>query len=192
MKMHRRNQADVPNRCDLNQAFKQSKGLCAYWSPTASTIVNTTRKVRNRIAAVTSAIPFAAFSTFMWLFFSYFSSHPKVPHPDLGLVHRLSNHGSYVYISDSEATGMSLLVLAFLIGAGLTIVIAPKEFMLPPAETPRWLTYVSASAKMDSWSANTIILQLGFILIWLAVIWTGGPRIVDFVTSHGVVLDFGL
>ena len=78
-----------------------------------------------------------------------------------------------------------------MIGLGLAIAVVPKEFMLPPVGTPRWLTYVSASAKLDPWSSDTIFLWLGFLLIWLAVIWSGGPRIVDFLTSHGVVLDFG-
>jgi hypothetical protein len=75
-----------------------------------------TRKIRNCIGAAIVAIPMASGITFFWLFFSYFSSHPRAPQPDKGLIHALNNHGSRVFISDSESTGMSFLMIAFAVG----------------------------------------------------------------------------
>src|SRR4029079_16252337 len=92
----------------------------------------TNRKLRNSIGAVFGTVPVATFSTFLWLFFSCSSSHPTQPHPELGLIHRLSNHGSYVYISDSEVTGLSLLMIGFLVGFMLAAAIIPKDFVPPP------------------------------------------------------------
>jgi hypothetical protein len=97
-----------------------------------------TRKIRNCTAAAIVAIPMASGITFFWLFFSYFSSHPGAPQPDKGLIHALNNHGSYVFIPDSESTGMSFLMIAFAVGFFLAIAIIPKEFVLPPANSPRW------------------------------------------------------
>jgi hypothetical protein len=50
--------------------------------------------------------------TYFWIFFSYFSSHPTKPNAELGLVRALANHGSYVYVSDAEATGLALLKIS--------------------------------------------------------------------------------
>jgi hypothetical protein len=50
------------------------------------------------------------------LFFAYFSSHPAKPNAALGFVHALNNHGSYVYLSDAESTGVALLMNVFMIG----------------------------------------------------------------------------
>jgi hypothetical protein len=85
----------------------------------------------------------------MWLFFAYFDSRPRVPKPELGLIHALNNHGSYVFISDTEATGLALLTYAFLVAFGLFIAIVPKQFQLPPAGTPRWITRTSARFTTD-------------------------------------------
>jgi hypothetical protein len=63
------------------------------------------------IAAASAALCPASFGTFLWLFFAYFSSHPAKPNAALGFVHALNHHGSYVYLSDAESTGLALLMM---------------------------------------------------------------------------------
>src|SRR5262249_29701820 len=65
-----------------------------------------------------------------------FATHPNEPHPELGLVHALGSHGSYVFISDTESTSLFLLRQAFIIAASLFLLVVPKEFKLqPPSES---------------------------------------------------------
>jgi hypothetical protein len=103
-----------------------------------------TRQTRTRVAAAIIAIAPPSFVIQLWLFFSYFDSRPKEPHPELGFVRALNNHGSYVFISDAEMTGLALLMYVFITALGLALLIVPKEFQLPPPGTPRWVTKVSA------------------------------------------------
>ncbi len=90
-----------------------------------------TKQFRWRVTAVTTGCQVTSFLTHLWLFFSYFASHPREPHPELGLVHSLNNHGSYAFISDAESTGLALLLSVFFIGFVLTLIFIPKEFRPP-------------------------------------------------------------
>jgi hypothetical protein len=45
------------------------------------------------------------------------NSHPAAPNSALGLVNALNNHGSYVYLSDAEWVGLSLLRMLFFASA---------------------------------------------------------------------------
>jgi acyl transferase domain-containing protein len=90
------------------------------------------RSVRNHTAAV-----FAGFATFSFLvhlilFFIYLSSRPRVPNTALGQVHPFNNHGSFVYVSQSEATGLSLLMIAFFAWGLSAAAIAAKTFVVTP------------------------------------------------------------
>lgn len=85
------------------------------------------RSCRYDIAAATAALCPASFGTFLWLFFAYFSSHPTKPNRALGFVYALNNHGSYVYLSDTESTGLALLLNLFMAGIFCALVIVPKD-----------------------------------------------------------------
>jgi len=69
-------------------------------------------------------------------------------------------------------------------------IIVPKEGILPPPGTPKWVTYLSARAKTDLSHPNRrqTFLFLCAAGSWLAVIWLFGSSIARFVVSHGVVL----
>lgn len=152
--------------------------------------INMSRQIRNQLATATFALCFASFGTYLWLFFSYFSSRPRQPHPELGLVHVLNNHGSYVYISAAESTGLAMLMIAFFVGFCLTFAIVPKEAILPPPGTPRWLTYVSAQYNTDL-AEPTRRLKAIFccaLISYLGIFYLAGSSIADFVVRHGVIL----
>src|SRR6202040_3286765 len=85
------------------------------------------RSIRYDVASATAALCPASFGTYLWLFFAYFSSHPTKPNAELGFVRALNNHGSYVYLSDTGATGLALLLFGFFVGLLATGVIVPKD-----------------------------------------------------------------
>jgi hypothetical protein len=148
------------------------------------------RSIRNDIASTVAALCPATFGTFLWLFSSYFSSRPKEPRPDLGLTQALNNHGAHVYLSNSESTGLALLMAAFLAGLLLTIVIVPKRFSPAPPGSPRWLAHVSGAFDTDlrNPSLRLKLIFLCSLALYVAVIFFAGKRIVDLLVSHRVVL----
>ena len=131
------------------------------------------RSTRNDIASAIVALCPASFGTFTWLFYSYFSTHPTKPNVQLGFVHALNNHGSYVYLSDAESTGLVLLAIAFVIAFFGSLAIVPKDPILPSLGTPRWLTYVSGSAHTDleNPTHRLKMIFLGSFVFYLAVIY---------------------
>jgi hypothetical protein len=153
-------------------------------------MAHVSRNSRNCIAAAVVALCPASFGTFLWLFFGYFSSRPSQPHPELGLVYALNNHGSYVYVSASESTGLAMLMIAFVVGFFATIAIVPKKVILPPPGTPRWITRISAQFDIliGTPKRRLMIVFYCALICYLAIIYLAGPSIAEFVVSHGVIL----
>jgi hypothetical protein len=124
------------------------------------------------------------------LFFAYFSSHAAKPNAALGLVHALNNHGSYVYLSDAESTGLALLMNVFMIGLFGMFAILPRDPALAPPGTARWLTHFYVSkADLASPTPRLKAIFLCSLVFYLAVIYLAGPSIVRFVVSRGIVLQ---
>jgi hypothetical protein len=111
----------------------------------------------------------------MWMFQSYLSSRPTRPAPDQGLVRAPSNHGHYFYVSDTEATGLALLWLAFLVSILVVGSIAIGLSKSDRAPTVRSSTIIGCSLLI---SVGAIDL-LGWPIAALAV-------------SHGASLNFGM
>jgi hypothetical protein len=107
----------------------------------------------------------ATFLAQMWLFFSYHcSTLPTEPHPELGRIYQSFDHGSLAYLTGAEATGLSLLEVAFFIGVVLLSVMVSKGW-IPKAGRPEYLVM---GVAMISWFAF------------------GGPYAVAFAVSHGM------
>ena len=148
------------------------------------------RSFRYDIAAATAARCPASFATFLGLFFACFSSHPAKPNAALGYVHALNNHGSYVYLSDAESTGLALLMKVFMIGLFGMFAILPKDPALAPSGTARWLTYFYvAKTDLANPTPRLKAIFLCSLVFYLAVIYLTGPSIVRFVVSRGIVLQ---
>jgi hypothetical protein len=149
------------------------------------------RSVLNDIASAAVALFPACFGTFIWLIFAYNSSHPTKPNAELGFVHPLSNHGSYVYLSDTESTGLVLLMIGFFAGLLVAAILVAKEAIPLPRGTPRWITYVSARVRtdFDHPTRRMKTISLCSLGVYLAIIWLAGPSIVRLVVSHGVILQ---
>jgi hypothetical protein len=148
------------------------------------------KSLRNNIAAATAALCPASFAAYLWLDSVYFSSHPSVPNTDLGFVYALNHHGANAYISSTESTGLALLLMAFLLGFLVTLIIVPKEPILPPSGTPKWITFVSGRAR-TGFSNPTRQMKAIFvcsIASCLAVIYLLGPSIAGVLVSRGIVL----
>jgi hypothetical protein len=148
------------------------------------------RSFRYDVVSSTAALCLASFGTHLFLFLSYFSSHPAKPNTAAGFIHALNNHASYVYLSDTEWTGLGLLRMAFIVGAFGTFAILPKDPTLAPPGTPRWVAHFYV-AKNDlvkpARRLKTILLCS--VLFYLAVIYLAGPLIVRMFVSRGIVLE---
>jgi hypothetical protein len=149
------------------------------------------KSLRLNVACVAGALCVASFTTHTILFFAYFSSHPRQPDPELGLVYKLNNHGSYLYLTNTESTGLTLLMDAFLVGLFVTLVVVPKKPLLPPPGTPRWITRVSGAAKIDLRNATPSMKVVPWvsIIFYLTFIFLFGRAIVVFAVSRGIVLS---
>jgi len=130
---------------------------------------------RKDITAAVVGLALAFFGTHMWLFQSYLSSSPTSAVPDQGLVHALNNHGHYFYVSDTEATGLSLLWLAFLVSG---LVVGSLAIRL------------SKSDRAPSVRSSTIIACS--LLISIGAIYLLGWPTATFAVSHGLSLNFGM
>ena len=128
---------------------------------------------RKDIGAAGVGFCLAVFGTHMWMFHSYSSTHPTISVPDQGFVHSLNNHGHYVYLTDTEATGLALLWLAFLVG------------ILSVGSIAIGLTHAERVATVRS---STIIACS--VLIFIAAIYLRGSSMAAFAVSHGLTLNF--
>ena len=126
---------------------------------------------RKDIGAAGVGFCLAVFGTHMWIFQSYSSTHPTIPVPDRGFVHSLNNHGHHVYLTDTEATGLALLWLAFLVG-----ILSVGSIGLTHAE------------RVATVQSSTIIACS--VLIFIAAIYLGGSSMAAFAVSHGIILNF--
>jgi hypothetical protein len=129
--------------------------------------------LRKDIVAVGSGFAIAAFGTRMWVFQSYVSSHPKIPIPDQGFVHALNNHGSHVYLTDVEATGLALLWITFLASILLWGPIAIRLTKTDRIATRRSSIIIACSS----------VVSVGAIYLL-------GQSIAAFAVSYGVILNF--
>lgn len=134
------------------------------------------REIRNYIATACFALCLASFSSELWLFYQYQSTRPR--RPERGFVHVLNNHGSYVYLTDADATGLSFLFLMFLLGFLLGGLIVPKKYTLKGTETD----LVNPTLKRFS-----VLCAAAFS--YVALIIFIGPRIVALAVAHGFVIS---
>jgi len=69
------------------------------------------------------------------------------------------------------------------------LIIVPKDFIIPPPQTPRWITYVSASFKtgLEEFSLGYFISMLLALVVSIAAIVLFGNEIALFAIAHGIV-----
>jgi len=149
------------------------------------------KSIRYDVVSSIFALGAACFGTHMFLYFSYFNSHPAAPNSGLGIVNALNNHGSYVYLSDTEWVGLSLLRMVFLACLASTYAILPKDPTLAPPDTPRWIARSFYVAKTDRVSPPPRLKTIFFcsIVFYLTVIYLAGPLIVHLFVSHRIILE---
>lgn len=183
-------QGNVDNR--MIKALRRDRISSSSYSATTDNAVKLTRQdmkksARYDVVSALFALCAASFGTEMFLFFSYFNSHPTTPNPSLGLIHALNNHGSYVYLSETEWTGLSLLRTAFAVGLFSIFLILPKDPGRAPAGTARWVSYfyVEKPHSVDP-PPRLKIIFLCSILFYIAVIYLAGPVAVHLLVSRGI------
>ncbi len=136
------------------------------------------RQVRNYIATACFALCLAGFPSYLWLFFQYQSTRPDHPQPDLGFVHALNNHGSYVFINDVESTGLSVLMGMFFVGFMLFLIVVPKTY------TFKGIDHDLINPTPQQYKVLWIAM-----ICYYGVIIFAGKHIAAFIVSHGLVLS---
>ena len=148
------------------------------------------KRLRTDLAAmILSLCPVSLVAKFR-LSFMYYSSRSPKPNPELGMIYPLNNHGSYVYLSNTESTGLSLLTILFAVSFFLTFFVTPKEWVPPSPETPRWITYVGARYRTDLGTARSMTIFVYSSAFWSILTYYGGQLIVNFIVSQGIVLKW--
>ena len=131
-------------------------------------------RIRRFMAVVFFAVAVASFPSHLWMFFQYHSSRPSQRQTESGRVYPSNNHGSYVYLTAEEATGLSLLSGTFLFGLLLGGIMILKE-------NPPGLARISTREYGVVGTA---------MICYLTLIVLAGPSIAKFVVSHGIVLNW--
>jgi hypothetical protein len=134
----------------------------------------------------------ASLLALFYLIYMYTGSASAVSVAASGATHLLYYRGACVYLTDIETTGLSLLRLSSLIGVLIPIAIVPKQIVLPPDGTPRWLTLTSARFKTGYelfGRRGWLSFLSGFGLSLAAIIFTG-QDVATLLVSHGVILVY--
>lgn len=126
---------------------------------------------RNDISSAIIGLGAASFGTHLWLFLAYVSSHPRLPDTELGFTHALSYHGSNIYVTDAEATGLALLLIAFFFSIVLAAILTRR-----------------GERELASSTAREKIIFACSLLIYTGAIYLAGRSMANFVVSHGIIL----
>jgi hypothetical protein len=144
-------------------------------------------RFRRRLTVAFTGAGFASFAFRDWLLRSFHASHPKEPRPELGFIHPLNNHGTYVFISNAESMVLALLMQIFSVCCLFVILITPKEIQLTRQGTPP--NKLVATFKTDIQDPPEFwFIFLGSVTLSTIVIWFGLPIIVDRLVAHGIIL----
>lgn len=141
------------------------------------------RILRNHVAWVAVALSLLSFVAYLMLLVAYHSSHPRTPVTGLGMVYPSNNHGSYVYLTKAEATGLSLLMDAFVVGVFVIFVVIPKEFVIVPRSR---FSRFPVTIKYDTPTLSMKLVALCSAALYLVMIICFGHSIAEFVISRGI------
>jgi hypothetical protein len=150
--------------------------------------MNNTR--RDEIATALLAVCMVSFAAHLWRFHSLFAARPHIANPAAGLTVPLNQHGAYVYISATEATGLSLLMLAFYIAFILALIIVPKKYVPPAPGTAPWRTFLSVRYRtaLKNPTPRLWTIFSASLLLSAGAIYLGGQALAAFLVAHGIVL----
>lgn len=134
---------------------------------------------RKRIALASSALFVASFASFLGAEIWYSSTRPQEPHLQFGRIypHHLKGCAT-VYLTASEATGLSLLPLAFFAG-----------FLVTAMNYPRERNSLGVTVE---WTPTKLEYRLFWLVIlsYTVIITFAGPILTHFAVSHGVIMTW--
>ncbi len=144
---------------------------------------------RRVLTALLLGMVLASLVAVFWQNFHLIAIRPTTPQPALGFVVPFDDHGTFYYVTRAEH---ARFMLSFWSGGCLfllAIAAAPKDFVLPPPGTPRWITYVSAQARTGLEEFSWFYLAAAGVGagVWGGVAVTAGGAIARFALHHGLV-----
>jgi hypothetical protein len=135
---------------------------------------------RKQIALIGVALAATSFYSFLIAQIWYSSTRPTEPHPELGRVygHHLKNSAT-VYLTAPETTGLTFLLIAFLVGFGLMARIAasPERNSL-------------GEIKEYRLTRRDYIVACSSALSYILIVIFFGPILMRFATSHGIIMTW--
>ncbi len=146
------------------------------------------REVRRYLASGLIGVFMAAFGTNIWLTHSYIGTRPRIPNAALGLVYPLNNHGTYYYLSATELASVKLAFWCGWLTVMLVVVVVPKDFIIPPPQTPRWVTHVSVHFKtgLEEFSLSYFAIMVSALVVSLAAISLFGRDLAQVAAVYGI------
>jgi len=148
-----------------------------------------TSEIRRYVACGLIGFFMATFGTNFWLTNSYIGSRPRTPDIVLHLVYPMNDHGTYYYLSATESASLKLAFWGGMIAILLVVIVVPKDFIIPPPQTPRWITHVSASFRtgLEEFSLGYFAIMISALLASVAAIYLFGQEVAQFAAAHGIV-----
>jgi hypothetical protein len=139
------------------------------------------RQMQGCLLRVFFALFFASFFVQLGLFLGYHSvGRPAQPQPELGRIHPSNNHGSFVYLTDEEATGQSMLKVMCAVG------LFPFFFFVWRLGGGFGRTRRELGDDLMTWQQNAVFP--GALVFFCSIIFFLGPHLVYLAVSHGWVL----
>ncbi len=147
------------------------------------------REARRYVASILLGLVIANTGTNFWLTYKYIATRPTVPDKTLGLIHPLNNHGTYYYLTTIESASVNLTFWLAWFVFMLVLIVVPKDFLIPPPSTPRWVSRVSASFRtgLEQFKLGYFAAMAAGFLMSIAICILFGADLVRFAIAHGVV-----
>ena len=144
---------------------------------------------RRVLTALLLGMFLASFAALFWQTFHLIAIRPTTPRPALGFVVPFDYGGTFYYLTGVEHACFMLSFRSCQYLFLLVIIAVPKDFVLPPPGTPRWISYVSAHARTGMEEFNWFYLAaVGMGAgVWGGVAVAAGDAIARFALRHGLV-----
>jgi hypothetical protein len=132
---------------------------------------------RRNLAATLAGFSVASFWYHIYLWCRFMELQPRVASPTLGLIYPMNNHGSYYYLSATQATQLTMLFYTFVASSLLTAALnLPMQIKQP------WEKYPAVPSLPWKTFWGSLVFSVGML-------WLTSPHIASFLVFNGIIFD---
>lgn len=141
------------------------------------------------LTALLLGMVLASLAAVFWQTAHLITIRPTTPRPALGFVVPFNYGGIFYYVTKTDHARFMLSFRSFECLFLLVIIAVPKDSVLPPSGTPRWITYVSAQARTGLEEFSWFYLAAAGVGagVWGGVALSVGGAIARFALRHGLI-----